>query len=118
MPARAGVIVNEIQSEVSVATTTTSANSERNCPTVPGRNAIGKKDDDVDERDHDGGGADLRPPFDRRFTRRLAVIVVPLDVFEHDDRIVDQDPDDQRHRKQRDRVDREVDGFHRRQRQE
>ena len=43
VPASAGVIVNEIASDVSVAVTTTSANSERNLPTIPGRNAIGRK---------------------------------------------------------------------------
>ncbi len=42
-PASDGVMVNEMQSEVKVATTTTSANSDRNFPTVPGRNAIGRK---------------------------------------------------------------------------
>ena len=38
---------------------------------------------------------------------------VPLDVLQHHDRIVDQDADDQRHREQRNRVEREVRQAHR-----
>ena len=42
LPASAGVIVNETSSDDSVATTTTSANSPKNLPTMPGRKAMGK----------------------------------------------------------------------------
>ncbi len=42
-PAKAGVMVNETSSEDKVATTTTRANSPRNLPTMPGKNAMGKK---------------------------------------------------------------------------
>src|SRR5580698_1036960 len=38
-----GVIVNEINSDVSVATATTNPNSRKNSPTAPGKNEIGKK---------------------------------------------------------------------------
>ena len=43
---------------------------------------------------------DLASPADRRGRRILAVAEVPLDVLEDDDRVVDQDADDQRHREQ------------------
>ena len=42
-PASPGVTVNEVRSEVNVATVTTNPNSLKNRPTVPGRNAIGRK---------------------------------------------------------------------------
>ncbi len=41
-PASAGVTVNETASDVSVATTTTSPNSERKRPVTPGKKEIGK----------------------------------------------------------------------------
>ena len=42
--------------------------------------------------------ADLAATEDRRCARRLAVLEMPLYVFEHDDRVVDEDSDDERHR--------------------
>src|SRR5579872_261066 len=42
-PARVGVTVNDTHNEVSVAATTTKANSTMNLPTMPGKNAMGKK---------------------------------------------------------------------------
>jgi hypothetical protein len=41
LPASAGVTVNETASDANVATTTTSANSLRKRPTMPGKNAMG-----------------------------------------------------------------------------
>ena len=43
LPASEGVTVNDTASEVSVAITTTTPNSARKRPTMPGRNAIGRK---------------------------------------------------------------------------
>src|SRR5215469_5173670 len=42
LPASAGVMVNETASDASVAVTTTSANSDKKRPTMPGKYAIGK----------------------------------------------------------------------------
>src|SRR6202165_6165031 len=43
LPASAGVMVKETNNEHNVATTTTSANSLKKLPTMPGRSEIGKK---------------------------------------------------------------------------
>ncbi len=43
LPASAGVIVNETNSEVKVAIVTTTPNSLKNRPVWPGKNAIGRK---------------------------------------------------------------------------
>ena len=108
-PASVGVIVNETNSDVSVEMTTTIANSDK----LPADLALNERDreedDDVDERDDDRGRADFLAPADGGFLRRLPELgEMPLDVFEHDGRVVDQDADDERHAEQRNRVDRET----------
>src|ERR1700744_6006129 len=102
-PASVGVTVNETNSEVSVATVTTRPNSRKNSPTEPGRNEIGRKTNTPNHGNkHDPPRhPDLEPPADRGLRGPFAAPEMPLDVLQHDDRVVDQDADDQRHRQQR-----------------
>ena len=108
-PASAGVTVNETNSEVSVATVTTRPNSRRNRPTEPGKNEIGKNTTTSTSVITIAATPISRAAADRRgLLGLLAAAAVAFDVLEHDDRVVDQDADDQRHRQQRHHVDREV----------
>ena len=57
-----------------------------------------QKDDDVDERDDDRRGADLLAAVDGGVLRRLLELgKMALDVLEHDGRVVDENPDHERH---------------------
>ncbi len=59
------------------------------------------------QHDRDDRPGHLAHRLDRRIARRQAVLAhVALDVFQHDDRIVDDDADREHHREQRQRVDR------------
>ena len=107
LPASDGVTVNEMKSDVSVAVTTTSANSERKRPTVPGRKAIGKNTTTSTKVITIAAGPICERPLIAASFGGSPPRMMALDILEHDDRIVDEDPDDQRHREQRNRVDRE-----------
>ena len=104
LPASDGVTVNETTSDVRVAIVTTIPNSARKRPVIPGRNAIGKK-----TTTSTSVMTIAAPPISllprRRRARRFAALEVTFDVFEYDDRVVDQNPDDERHRQERDGVD-------------
>ena len=59
------------------------------------------------QHDRDDRSRHFAHRLDRRVARRQLVLAhVPLDVLEHDDRVVDDDADRQHHREQRQRVDR------------
>ena len=61
------------------------------------------------QRQHDGDDrpGDFMHRLDRRFARLGAILAHdPLDVFEHDDRVVDDNADREHHAEQRQRVDR------------
>ena len=77
-----------------------------------------QKDDDVDERDYHRRRADFGPAEDCGGLRSFAVVVMAFGILEHDDRIVDQDADEQRHREQRDRIDRKIREAHHEERDE
>ena len=98
-PASDGVTVNDTNSEVSVAMMTTMPNSRKNETDRARHERDRQEHDDVDERDDDRRDADLGPAGDRRSCRRLAARRMPLDILQHDDRVVDEDADDQRHRR-------------------
>ena len=55
-----------------------------------------------------------RPP--RRLHRRLPQLDVPLDVLDHDDRVVDDDADGEHQAEERQRVEREAEAEHDRER--
>jgi type IV secretory pathway VirB10-like protein len=108
--------VNETKSEVSVATVTTSPNSRKNRPTEPGRNEIGKNTTTSTSVMTIAATPISAPALIAAVLGTSPPREVALDVLEDDDRIVDEDSDDQRHREQRDRVEREVRELHREQR--
>ena len=60
LPASAGVIVNETNSEVRVAIDDDQAELARKLPDLPGQKRDRQEHDDVDERDDDRRQADLR----------------------------------------------------------
>ncbi len=64
--------------------------------------------DDDDERDDDRRDADLAQSVDGREMRRLALAIMPLDILEHDDGIVNEYSDHQRHRQERDGIERKT----------
>ena len=67
-------------------------------------------------RRHDGE-ADLARALDRRLERRHSLLFdEPVDVLEHDDRVVDDDADHQRQREHRHLVEREAERGHQRER--
>ena len=69
------------------------------------------------EHDRDHGPGHLLHRLDRGLARREALLGDdPLDVLEHDDRVVDHDADREHHAEQRQRVDREAEQQHRRER--
>src|SRR4029077_18834741 len=70
------------------------------------------EDDDVNERDDDGGKADFQPPIDRGTQRLLPSFSMPLAIFEHDNRIIHKNTGNEGHGKQRDGVEREVEQTH------
>ena len=63
LPASDGVTVNETQSDVRVAITTTSANSREKPSDDAGQERDRQKDHDVDQRDDDRRRADLLRPM-------------------------------------------------------
>ncbi len=58
--------------------------------------------------------ADFAAAFERRLERRHAFLDVSVDVFQHDDRVVDDEADGQHHGQQGQGVDREAEGVHQR----
>ena len=59
----------------------------------PGKKRHRQKHDDVDERDRDRGAADLGASAERSILRLFAHVAMPRDIFQDDDRIVDEDAD-------------------------
>ena len=67
---------------------------------------------DQRERRRDHGEADLARAGDRRDERRLAELRAPVDVLEHDDRVVDDETDREHEPEQRQHVDRVTERVH------
>jgi hypothetical protein len=57
-------------------------------------------------------GPPARAPPDRRLHRRHALLHVPVDVLDHDDGVVDHQPDRQHQRQQGQQIDREAQRQH------
>ena len=69
------------------------------------------------QRGRDDGAGHLAHRVGRGLARRLVIVVdVPLDVLDHDDRIVDDEAGRERDAEQRQRVDREAEQLHERER--
>ncbi len=66
------------------------------------------------QRHGDDGEADLARAFDGRLDGLHAVLDVAVDVFQHDDGVVDDEADGEHHGEQRQRVDAEAEGEHQR----
>ena len=58
------------------------------------------------------GPTSSRAPTSAACDRRLALADVPLDVLDHDDRVVDHEPDREHDREQREQVQREAEDLH------
>ena len=75
-----------------------------------------KRDGRIDRRERDGHGDDRSDEFARAQQRgidgRLAFAHMPLDVFDHHDRVIHDETDRQHHRQQRQQIQREAEGLH------
>ena len=101
-----GVSVSATKSEISTEPATVSAELAEEVAD----DALDEDHRQEDGRDREGrrgrGEGDLARALRRGVARVLAQLAVPLDVLEHDDRVVDHDADRQRHAEQRHRVER------------
>ena len=70
------------------------------------------KDRGENQRDADNGSGKLVHRFQRRVLRRHALLDVPLDTFDHDDRVVHHQADCQHQPEKRQRVDRKTEDLH------
>ena len=99
-----GVTVSATKSEIRTEPATVSPNSPRKLPDDP----LGEDDGQEDGCDREGGGGggedDLPGPIGGRLLAGLPHAAVPLDVLEHDDRVVDHDADGEGQSEQRHRV--------------
>ena len=64
----------------------------------------------VHQRDAHGGQPDLRAPVDHRLLRRLAHREVPVNIFDHHDGVIDENPHRQRQAHHRHHIDGEAEG--------
>ena len=102
----AGLKVSALSAEISIDTETATANCRNNCPLIPGMNATGTKTDSRTSVMAMIGAVISVIAFLRRLGHRQLGLLLDntLDVLDHDDRVVDDDPDRQHQRQQRDGV--------------
>ena len=113
----AGVSVSATKPEIVTDTAIVIANCRYISPTRPPRNATGRNTAFSTSTIAMTRPADLGHRAPRRLARvDVLVAHVPLDVLEHDDRVVDDDADREHHAEQRQRVDREAEQVHARER--
>ena len=93
-----------------------SANCRKNWPVMPGMNALGKNTRTKHERDGDDRPGDFVHRLDRGRFGVEPVGDPPLDVFQHHDRVVDDDADRQHQAEQREVVQAEAQQRHDRER--
>ena len=107
-----GVSVSATTSEIITEAATVMPNSERKLPTMPSTKITGMKTTAIETVEAVAAKAISRVPLRGGLVRRLAELAVPLDVLEHDDRVVDHDADGEREREQRHGVEREAEHPH------
>ena len=103
-----GVSVSATNSEIITATDTVMPNSRRNAPIRPVANATGRNTAATENVAAHAASVISRVPERAAASARRTALAVPLDVLEHDDRVVDHDADREREAQQRHRVQREV----------
>src|SRR5208282_3913587 len=70
------------------------------------------EDRDEGQADREDGEADLARALERGIHRRLAVLDMAMDIFHHDDRVIDHEPDRDGQRHQREIVEAEIEQVH------
>ncbi len=104
-----GVSVSATKSEIITEPATVRPKSRRNEPTRPCTKSTGTNTAATEKVAAVAAKAISRVPFDAAVEAASSPeLAVPLDVLEHDDRVVDHDADRERHAEQRHRVEREA----------
>ena len=104
-----GVSVNDTIRLIAIAAAAVRPNDDMKRPTMPPMKPTGMKTGEQRQRRRHDRQADLARALDRRLERRHALLLdEPVDVLEHDDRVVDDDADHQRQREHRHLVQREA----------
>ena len=110
MAPSAGLNVNALNAESSTENAIVSANCRYNEPVRPVMKPAGMNTADSTSAIPTKRTADLVHRLDRRIARRTPLFDLRLDRLDHDDRVINHQPDRKNQPQQRERVDREADG--------